>query len=88
MKELALKNFLHYPSAKVVSTLWLNLALNLKEELLSKEEAIQMLYGNLQDIGWKEGDAVNLRHGQESLLDDSHLSNFKHLMERETTVET
>lgn len=38
-------------------------------ELLSKDDAIRLLYGSLQDLGWKDGDVVNMRHSVKNTLD-------------------
>lgn len=32
-------------------------------DLLSKDESVRLLFGQLQDLGWKEGDQVIMRHG-------------------------
>ena len=59
--------------------------------MLSPEEAIQLLYGLLTDLGWKEGDVVNMRHGNQTMMDNSEFmsSSMQQLMERtETTALT
>ena len=63
------KTFLLQSSAKVVSTCWLNLALNLKEELHSEEELLCCVENGPPDPGKDFPLALEIPNGCETRVD-------------------